>query len=100
MKWSAIRVSEETKQELEAIRETWIAFQGSCKNPIDTKGTRSGAASKNDVIGLDQIIKRLAWYWRQHGERRKKSRKARRAASKDNSAARMGAIAVLVEALP
>lgn len=74
MEWTAIRVSQDTKRKLEELREKWTRNAERHCRALGTRETMSGAESKNDVIGLDQVIRRLLAKEQDHLARAKKSR--------------------------
>jgi hypothetical protein len=71
--WTTIRVSKDTKAELEALREIWTAYADKTKVTLGTEEVRSGKEATRDVIGLDQVIRKLIRYHKDHLERVKKS---------------------------
>lgn len=76
--WSAVRVSADTKAQLEQLREQFIAEAHRMKEPIGSDETRSGRESKRDEIGLDQVIRKLIRSYRDHAQRAKRSAQKRR----------------------
>lgn len=70
--WSSIRVSEDTKAELQVLREQWTEMV-QLKFPLGCSETRSGQESKNDLIGFDQVIRKLILIVKSHRRRAKKS---------------------------
>jgi len=75
MGWTAIRVSDETKADLERLRETLIAGEDR---------TRCGRLDPDsrDRIGLDQVIRVLLAERSRWNERKKKAAAKARAAKK------------------
>jgi len=71
--WTAVRVSAETKGQLEELREVWMQLAHKTKESLGDDHIRSGQESKNDVIGLDQVIRKLIRFHMAHRERVKKS---------------------------
>jgi len=83
--WTAVRVSKDTKDQLEQLRQLWSDLVDRTKDPIGSDATRSGQEAKRDVIGLDQVIRRLIRYHQAHNERSKKSAAKRRNAKQERT---------------
>jgi len=76
--WTTVRVSVDTKEQLEELRELFTDQAHKMKEPIGSDYTRSGHESKRDVIGLDQVIRKLIRYYKDHQKRAAKSSSKRR----------------------
>lgn len=59
-KWTSIRVSEDTKAQLEQLRELWQEMERpQWENALGSADVRSGRISNRDQIGLDQVVRKL-----------------------------------------
>jgi hypothetical protein len=67
--WTAVRVSRETKEKLQELRELWIDLAHRIKEPLGDDEVRSGRPSTRDEFGLDQVIRRLIILWEKHRDR-------------------------------
>jgi hypothetical protein len=76
--WTTVRVSVDTKEQLEELRDLFTEQAHRTKEPIGSDYTRSGEESKRDVIGLDQVIRKLIRYHKDHAKRAAKSSAKRR----------------------
>lgn len=76
--WSTIRVSVDTKEQLEELREVFTEQAHRTKEPIGSEFTRSGEEAKRDVVGLDQVVRKLIRYYKDHAKRAAKSKSKRR----------------------
>jgi len=81
--WTAIRVSQETKEELVKLRERWTELADRMNVQLNSSTTRSGRPAKRDEIGLDQVVKKLIRFHQAHVERAKKSSEKRRKAKQE-----------------
>jgi len=84
-KWTAVRVSQDTKDQLEDLRQLWMDLAHRTKEVLGSDETRSGREAKRDVIGLDQVIRKLLRYHRDHANRARKSAKKRRNAKQERT---------------
>lgn len=77
-RWTAVRVSLDTRKQLDELRELWQA-QAELQDGLGTDQTRSGKESTRDEIGYDQVIRRLILLVKRHRERGKKAATVKKA---------------------
>jgi len=71
--WVAVRVSRDTRAKLEDLRARFEAYADGSPRPLGSDYTRSHGLSKNDRIGLDQVVRRLIDLYERHQGRKRKS---------------------------